>query len=208
MQCSLCGSETYLFSEVKGRKFFKCTECSGILLHSSHFLSPEQEKERYLLHQNDVNDSGYQNFVSPIVKAIFNRYDSSHIGLDFGSGSGPVITSLLTNKEYNIRTYDPYFAPNNKALNSRYDYVICCEVMEHFYIPSKEFELLFSLLKPNGTLYCKTNLYYNTIDFDSWWYKNDPTHVFFYSPDSLHWIKNRLGFESLTIEKDLITFRK
>ncbi len=178
------------------------------MLDPFYFLSPEEEKKRYQLHQNDVTDPGYQNFVSPIVAAINNDYNASHIGLDFGSGSGPVITSLLLEKGYKVITYDPYFDSNNTALKNKYDYIICCEVMEHFYYPFKEFKLLSTLLNSKGTLYCKTNLYNQTIDFGSWWYKNDPTHVFFYTNDSLHWIKNRFKFKTLEIKENLIIFRK
>ncbi len=208
MQCSLCGSETSLFSEVQERMFFKCCKCEGILLHPSYFLSADKEKTRYQLHQNDVTDLGYQNFVSPIIQAIFEEYENNHIGLDFGSGSGPVITTLLEKKGYNITSYDPFFAPNNKALKKTYDYIVCCEVIEHFYNPFKEFELLFSLLNPNGTLYCKTYIYDQSIDFKSWWYKNDTTHVFFYTKNTLQWITKRFGFKNIGIKKNLIALKK
>ncbi len=207
MQCTLCGSETILYSEIQEKKFFTCKECKAILLHPSYFLSAEEEKKRYQLHQNDINNLGYQKFVSPIVNTIYNDYDNTHIGLDFGSGSGPVITSLLTKKGYNVMTYDPFFDPNNTVLNNTYDFIICCEVMEHFYHPFKEFKLLSSLLNSKGSLYCKTSLYTQTIDFKSWWYKNDPTHVFFYSKDTLFWVKNRFKFKQLEIKEDLIVFK-
>lgn len=208
MLCSLCGSETHLFSEIKKRAFFSCNTCNSVLLHPSCFLSPEQEKKRYELHQNDINDPGYQKFVSPMVSAICLQHDSSHNGLDFGSGTGPVIASLLNKKGYDITTYDPFFDPNKQALKNTYDFIICCEVMEHFYDPLKEFKLLYHLLNPGGTLYCKTSLYNSLIDFNSWWYKNDPTHVFFYTEQTLHWIKNHFSFKSLKIKGNLITFTK
>ncbi len=206
MQCSLCDSKTMLFVHIEERKFFSCTKCKAVLLCPLHYLSPEEEKERYLLHQNDIHDIGYQNFVSPIVQSISREYNANHTGLDFGSGSGPVITSLLTEKGYNIITYDPFFDPNNSALENKYDYIVCCEVMEHFHNPSREFSLLFSLLNPEGKLYCKTSLYNKNINFRSWWYKNDPTHVFFYTTDTLLWIKNRFKFKLLEIREDLIIF--
>ncbi len=208
MLCALCGSETYLFSEIKKRVFFRCNTCDAFSLHPAHFLSPEDEKKRYLLHQNDINDLGYQKFVFPIVSTIYEQYNSNHNGLDFGSGTGPVITSLLEKKGYNITTYDPFFDPNNQALKNTYDYIICCEVMEHFWNPVKEFKLLYNLLKQGGTLYCKTSLYNTTIDFNAWWYKNDPTHVFFYTEQTLQWIKNHFGFKSLKINENLITLTK
>jgi len=207
MLCSLCGSKTIPFSEIKGRLFLQCTRCNSILLDSNFFLSPTDEKNRYGLHQNDVNDHGYQNFVSPILNAVKKDYKHTHTGLDFGSGSSSIISILLEEQGYTIRTYDPFFDPNDHVLKNSYDFITCCEVMEHFYTPFKEFSLLTSLLNPKGTLYCKTNVYDQSIDFDSWWYKNDPTHVFFYTAKTLEWIKNTFKFKSLILKKDLITFR-
>ncbi len=208
MLCSLCGSQTTIFSEIHHQKYFNCSECSGISLHPEHFLSADAEKERYQLHNNDISDLGYQKFVSPITLQVLEEHNPDQKGLDFGSGSGPVITSLLREKAYNITTYDPFFDANKNALENRYDYIVCCEVMEHFCKPYKEFKLLHSLLHPQGVLYCKTVLYNHSIDFESWWYKNDPTHVFFYTADTLNWIKEKFGFKSVEITTDLIIFRK
>ncbi len=208
MRCPLCASKTEEFSEIHTRKYFKCPVCKGICLDPKHFLSAEDEKGRYQLHQNDVNDLGYQKFASPIVTSVLETFEADHHGLDFGAGSGPVITSLLRKRGYHITTYDPFFDPNTNALKKTYDYIVCCEVMEHFFNPKKEFKLLHSLLKPKGILYCKTSLYNSSIDFKSWWYKNDPTHVFFYSNDTLEWITSAFGFRAVQIKKDVIVFQK
>ncbi|WP_109298761.1 class I SAM-dependent methyltransferase [Aquimarina sp. AU474] len=208
MQCSLCASEVEEFSEIQARKYFNCTVCKGISLDPNNFLSAKDEKNRYQLHDNDINDSGYQKFALPIVNSVLEVFDPNHNGLDFGSGSGPVITSLLRKEGYKITTYDPFFDPNTNALKTTYDYIVCCEVIEHFFYPQKEFKLLYSLLKPNGVLYCKTNIYNSSINFKSWWYKNDPTHVFFYSNDALNWIAAKFGFKAIEIKSDLIIFEK
>lgn len=34
-----------------------------------------------------------------------------------------------------------------------------------------------------------TDLYKSDIDFPKWYYKNDPTHVFFYSDEAFKWIQ-------------------
>jgi len=208
MNCALCGSKTIVFSIVHKRAYYHCTHCDGISMDPTHFLSEEDEKTRYEIHNNDVTDAGYQKFVSPIVNTILRDYNKSQTGLDFGSGSGPVITTMLRKQGYHITTYDPYFDPNPEALQQQYDYIACCEVIEHFYAPNKEFALLHSLLREKGSLYCKTYLYNATIDFNSWWYKNDPTHVFFYTKKTLHWIKDQYHFNELIISRELIIFRK
>ncbi len=208
MNCSLCGSETTKFSVTHKRVYHNCCICKGILLDSSCFLSSKQEKKRYEIHNNDINDKGYQSFVSPIVQSILKEYTVDDNGLDFGSGTGPVITSLLKKQGYRISTYDPYFDLNPEALQKKYDYIACCEVMEHFHNPHQEFKLLHSLLNKKGSLYCKTSLYNKNIDFNSWWYKNDPTHVFFYTKETLEWIKNHFYFRDVFLSEKLIVFRK
>ena len=208
MMCSLCGSETDFFSEVHKRKYVSCPECHSIQLHVDYHLSPTAEKERYLKHHNDINDLGYQQFVYPIVKAVREKYTFQQKGLDFGSGTGPVITNLLRKDEYNIVTYDPFFDPNYLTFNHKYDYIVCCEVIEHFFDPAKEFKLLHSLLHTEGALFIKTSLYQKSINFDTWWYKNDPTHVFFYTNDTMQWIKAKFGYNSLKISKEIIVFQK
>jgi hypothetical protein len=51
-----------------------------------------------------------------------------------------------------------------------------------------------------------TDLYHEDINFSKWYYKDDPTHVFFYNTHTLEWIKEHFGFSSLTIDKRLIVF--
>lgn len=204
LQCSLCKEPTKLFYQKSGQSYFRCPNCKAIQLHPDCYLTPEQEKKRYEKHHNDVNDRGYQEFVAPIVEAITKNHTSKQQGLDFGSGTGPVITKLLREQSYNIRTYDLFFDNNTSTLQQTYDYIACCEVIEHFHHPDREFQLLRKLLNPDGTLYCKTDMYTDDIDFPSWYYKNDPTHVFFYHPETLEWIRANCDFHSLRIEDRLI----
>jgi 2-polyprenyl-3-methyl-5-hydroxy-6-metoxy-1,4-benzoquinol methylase len=175
-------------------------------MNPNHFVSPSQEIKRYKNHNNDINDIGYQNFVKPILNGVLTDFNSTNIGLDFGCGTGPVITKLLRDKNYNITTYDPFFDNNLTALKTTYNFIVCCEVIEHFHNPLKEFKLLKSLLKLNGKLYCMTDVYKETINFESWYYKNDETHVFFYHKNTFDWIKNELDFSKVTVLNRLIIF--
>ncbi|NOR86200.1 MAG: methyltransferase, partial [Bacteroidales bacterium] len=72
----------------------------------------------------------------------------------------------------------------------------------------KEFDLLKDLLENNGVLYCMTDIYDDSINFHTWYYKNDPTHVFIYKQETIEWIKNNIGFSNVTIEGRLISFYK
>lgn len=205
--CTLCNSKALLFSKIDHNEYYKCLTCLSIFLHPSAYISLQEERKRYEEHNNDVDDPGYQKFVSPIVNGIQELFQPEHTGLDFGSGTGPVITKLLQDKGYTIDLYDPFFCNNPDKLTKRYDYIACCEVIEHFHNPQKEFRLLHSLLKPGGVLFCMTEVYSEGIDFTKWYYKNDPTHVFFYHAEAFNWIRLNLGYSDVIITKRLITLK-
>ncbi len=207
LKCILCLNETMLFKKIKEREFVQCTYCHSLMLTPESYVSLEKEKARYEEHNNDVMDQRYQAFVSPIVDEVLKDYHKTHLGLDFGSGTGPVITKLLRDKDYSVEIYDPFFANDQEKLKRTYDYIVSCEVIEHFHHPREEFQRLKSMLKPAGTLYLMTKLYEESINFDLWNYKNDPTHVFIYHKDALEYIKKTYGFTQMIIEKDLIIFR-
>jgi 2-polyprenyl-3-methyl-5-hydroxy-6-metoxy-1,4-benzoquinol methylase len=175
-------------------------------MNPAFYFSLEKERKRYQDHNNDIYDSGYQNFVSPIVNGVLLNFNTEDKGLDFGCGTGPVITKLLRDKNYNIATYDPFFDNNLNALKNAYNFIVCCEVMEHFHNPLKEFHLLKSILKPSGKLYCMTHLYNENINFENWYYKNDETHVIFYQQETIQWIASTIGFSNFKIDNRLIVF--
>lgn len=194
--CPLCNfKNSSVFFEKGKSTYIKCIECSGIFLEKSCLPDADTEVQRYLQHNNDVNDARYQNFVSPIVNRVLKKFSTNHHGLDFGAGTGPVIAKLLKDKDYKIEVYDPFFHNNPSLLNNKYDYIACCEVVEHFHNPKKEFELLKKLLKPRGLILIMTSLYNPEIDFKTWYYKDDPTHVFIYQKETFDYIKKHFGFE-------------
>ena len=201
--CPLCNYSGQVFYK---HIYYRCTKCYAIFKAMSLLPGPNEEKKRYLEHNNDIYDPAYQQFVSPITDRVQKNYTHGSLGLDFGSGTGPVISKVLTNLGYEIRQFDPFFCDNADELQVEYDYIVCCEVIEHFYNPAKEFQLLKSLLKPKGHLYCMTHLYSDEIDFDKWYYKNDSTHVFIYHRDTLDWVKRKYSFSSVSVDGRFIIF--
>jgi hypothetical protein len=204
--CPLCTGSGTVFYQFKMRLYHQCTICSGIFMDKSLRPGANEEKMRYEEHINDVEDKGYQKFVSPITSAILNDFSHTDKGLDFGAGTGPVISKILNDKGFSIVQYDPFFHHYHDLLNHKYNFIACCEVMEHFYHPKKEFELLRNLLLPGGKLFCMTDLWDETIDFHKWYYKNDQTHVFIYTEDTIQWIQKEIGFSRVTIDSRLVTF--
>ncbi len=209
--CPLClSTANFFWQSDKKENYYACKTCEGIFLSPQNRLSKAKEFERYQLHENDVNDPDYQNFVNPIIQAVQKDFSTNTIGLDFGCGSGPVAAKMLRDKNYQVNLYDPFFYKKPESLKKQYDFIVCCEVMEHFYHPKTEFEKLYSLLKPKGKLYCKTSLMSEEIvnNFGEWFYKDDPTHVFLYTPKTLEIIQKNYRFSSFQIAKDFIVFQK
>jgi len=204
--CPLCNSKGEVFYNKKNRLYHQCTNCLGIFVDQEILPTRVDEELRYKEHNNDVDNKGYQKFVSPITNAIMNNFAQNHLGLDFGAGTGPVISKILEDNNFNIVKYDPIFCNYSELLKKKYNYIACCEVMEHFHNPKKEFALLKNLLLPDGKLYCLTHLYSADIKFANWYYKNDFTHVFIYQFKTLSYIKETFGFKDLSLDKKLITF--
>lgn len=201
--CPLCNNKGKLFFK---DDFFKCENCHGIFKNKSKFLNIENEKKRYELHSSDINNPGYKNFVSPIINRICMDFEQNSKGLDFGAGHTPIVTKILKDKGFEMKMYDPFFHPYYENLEIKYDFIASCEVIEHFYNPKKEFTLLKSVLKKSGILYCMTDIYDESINFENWYYKNDPTHVFIYQKKTIEYIKDEFKFINFYIDKRLILF--
>lgn len=192
MKCPLCASA--LLNRMD-EYYYDCHGCQAIVMDKTHYLSAAEEKAEYEMHNNDVNDPRYQRFTMPITKYVLENCKPAHKGLDFGSGTGPVISSMLGKAGYDIVQYDPFFAPNGKVLSGQYDYIVSCEVFEHFHRPKMEIDRLVSILRDNGRLLIKTWLYNDRTDFSTWHYRRDATHVFIYRKETMEYIAR---------EKDLV----
>ncbi len=197
MDCPLC---TTPLENRMDAVYLRCAGCDALVMDKAKHPDADTEHAHYLTHNNDVEDIRYQAFVSPIVNYILANRLPSEQGLDFGSGSGPVISKLLTDQGYQIQQYDPFFAPDPNVLTATYDYIACCEVMEHFFEPATEFKRLRSLLNTAGVLVCMTSLYTPDIDFARWRYRKDPTHAFIYTAATLAYIATHFGFARVEIE--------
>lgn len=204
--CPLCKRTSKVFYNFNKRLYHQCDYCSGIFVDPSLILTKENEKSRYEEHNNNVYDKRFQKFVSPITDSVKNNFSENDMGLDFGAGHAPVITKVLSDFNYNIKPYDPFYFNDKSLFQTKYDYITCCEVIEHFNDPPKEFAQLKELLNPNGKLYVMTWLYDESIDFHNWNYKDDHTHVFIYHKNSMLWIKEKFGFTNLKFNNRLITF--
>lgn len=207
--CLICREETVRQKAViDGVAYYTCPRCKCIFKQRSAFPTPCAERERYLLHENDVEDTGYQIFVQPLVSSVQEEFPRGATGLDYGAGTGPVASKLLMEAGYSMSLYDPFFHNTPSVLNQEYDFIICCEVVEHFHDPLKEFNALYRYLVPGGTLFCMTERYDDALDFERWYYKNDPTHVVFYTEGTFKWLTAQVGFSHFELDGRLAKLTK
>jgi SAM-dependent methyltransferase len=196
--CPLClAPDTAPCLEDGARVYHACARCDLYFLDAASHLSLDAERERYLLHRNDVGDPGYRDFVRPLYAAVSERLAPGAHGLDFGCGRASALGHMLESGGYAMRAFDPHFAPDPTSLARSYDFVVACEVVEHLSAPHVELARLRGLLRPGGWLGIMTLLRSPGLDFATWYYRRDPTHVAFYSERSFEWIRARFGFCSL-----------
>ncbi len=205
MECTLCNTA---LKEKADDYYFVCSTCGAYVKDRQFYVSAEYEKNRYEEHNNDVNDSGYQKFTSPVIQTVLENFNTAHLGLDYGCGTGPVISKVLNDNGYHVKLYDPYFYPDDDYINHTYDYIFGCEVFEHFYQPKQEIEKLLELLKPNGKLIIMTHLYDRSKNFKNWYYRNDPTHVFIYTKKTVHYLKKIYKLKIEKQDERLIVLKK
>lgn len=206
--CPLCKSPSGKFFKNEINHFHLCPECGAIFRDRRQLMNESEEKNRYLHHISSMEDTGYYNFVRPIIKKVKQELDKGSVGLDYGCGHTPVLSEHLKKNGYEMSVFDPIFHKDPKIFNRLYDFIVCCEVMEHFYHPMEEFQKLSNLLPSSGKLICKTHLFEPELNFDSWYYKNDPSHVMIYQQSTLHWIRKNCRFRHVKIDQRLITFSK
>jgi SAM-dependent methyltransferase len=159
-----------------------------IFTHSDYLPVPDVEREEYDTHQNSPSDSGYRNFLSQAMNPLMKFLSPGDQGLDYGSGPGPTLHLMLQEQGYRMDIYDPFFHPDDAVFNKKYDFITCTEVAEHMHDPLNDLNKVFSLLKKGGYLCVMTKLFNPGDDFTVWRYKDDRTHVVFYSEYTFKWL--------------------
>ena len=188
--CPLCNSVANSYCEDKTREYFQCMECSLVFVPPQYFLSASDEKGQYDFHENDPADAGYRKFLSRISIPMSSLLSTDSRGLDFGSGPGPTLSIMFEELGYPMKIYDPFYATDQSVLEMQYDFVTATEVVEHFYNPSESLNKMWQCLKPGGYLGIMTKLVIDKTAFANWHYKNDPTHVCFFSTKTFCWLTN------------------
>ncbi len=207
--CPLCHSFTTKTSTLKnGKTYHHCLDCDFTHLDTKFHLSPEDEKLRYDQHQNTIENLEYAQTFERFIKTIEAQLSPESRILDYGCGPNPVLAEML--KAHGIETdiYDPYYFPTKPQAES-YDLITSTEVFEHLREPLITLEHLLKLLKPKGYLAIMTKFLCPIEEFTSWRYKDDTTHIAFYSPKTFKLLAQKLDLELLSHNnQDIVVLRK
>lgn len=204
MKCSLCLSDqTFKFSHALGRDYYRCTHCELIFQDIETLPTFEEQKRHYDHHENDELNYDYLKFLNRLAQPMLTHLSEGSSGLDFGCGRSIALSRIFQQSGHKTNHYDPIYYPDQSVFNEKYDFVAASEVVEHFHNPHLEFENLFNLLKRNAILGIMTDIYQEQ-DFSHWYYKNDPTHVVFYSPETFQFIANKYGNELVFVSEKIV----
>lgn len=199
LRCPLCGSpHSEPFHRDRRREYLRCERCALVHVPPEYRLAPAQEKAEYDLHRNSTHDPGYRRFLGRLADPLLQRLPSASRGLDFGCGPGPALAAMLEEAGHRVALYDPLYRPDTRPLKARYQFVTATEVVEHLFRPGEELQRLWSLLEPGGVLGIMTKLVRDREAFATWHYKNDPTHVCFFSERTWQWWA---GEQSASLER-------
>jgi len=207
--CPLCGaSAPRLFWKDKRRSYFICGTCRLVFVPPGQRPGAAAEKTEYDRHDNSPADEGYRRFLSRLFLPVNRRLPPRSEGLDFGSGPGPTLSVMFEETGHRMDIYDVFYAPNDFVFENRYDFITATEVAEHLFEPGRELNRLWACLKPGGLLGIMTKLVIDREAFSRWHYKNDPTHVCFYSRATFRWLAERWAADVRFFGKDVIVFQK
>jgi len=220
--CPLCGALAPSVGRSLSRLHCACPVCDLRFIPPAFHLSPEQEYERYLCHQNSLSNAGYVKFLMVAVDCLKNHLrkelDVSPTILDYGSGPAPVLVQLLNREGFAAMGYDPIFGDRSEpgrivtgslAGQGPFDAVVSTETVEHFRMPRAEWEQMTSLIRPGGFLVVVTSLVLPGINLSHWYYAHDPTHIAFYSESTFRYIGEQWGLSRIaTNGRNWVVMRK
>lgn len=206
--CPLCSSSAKNYHKDRNRAYFQCLNCRLVFVQPGAFLSIQEEKSRYELHQNSPDDIGYRKFLSRMCVPIIDRLTAGSRGLDFGCGPGPTLSIMFKELGYPMAIYDPLYAADESVLDIEYDFVTATEVVEHLQSPKQSLNRMWRCVKPGGYLGIMSKLVIDQEAFSNWHYKNDDTHICFYLKETFEWLARLWKTEPVFVGKDVMLFRK
>jgi len=200
MLCKLCNKHVTNISDTRNNwEFLHCMDCGFIFKNPQDYVSSKEELKQYNNHNNTIDSPGYVEMFEKFMEETFLEHiDEIKNVLEFGSGPGPVFSELLKRLGLHVDMYDKYFSPERVYEGKEYDLITSTEVIEHIENPLEIFEFFSAHVKSGGYLALMTQFHTNDAeDFKKWWYKNDPTHICFFTPQSFEILAEICGFRVL-----------
>ena len=184
MRCLICHADTVRFTDSKMEiETYRCSHCAVLFKDPRSHQSFSLQKQRYDLHENDAEDAGYRRYFQQFLDFVLPEAGQCESALDFGCGSSTLLAEMLTEQGIETTAYDPIYHPEVPYRESTYDLITSVEVFEHLHDPVAVFEMLTGLLNRHGILAVRTAFAPAEMqDYLDWYYRQDPTHVVFFSP--------------------------
>jgi len=211
--CKICGNETRELHDAQMNDIYHlCPFCEYIFLDEGGYASLEEEKTRYMEHDNSYENEGYRDFLEGFLKAaVFPFGENFKSALDFGSGPQPVLARIMREK-YGIKAdiYDLHFSPEKVYLENKYDLVVATEVFEHLKEPVVTIKEISKCLKNGGLLSVMTLFHYkDDKSFLGWHYRRDKTHIGFFTSKTLEKLGELADLRLINTDgKRCATFKK
>ncbi len=207
--CPLCESGFPLeFHQDARRTYLRCRCCRLVFVPQEFHLSPGDEKAEYDLHENSPLDEGYRQFLSRLFKPLTDKLKQGSTGLDFGCGPGPTLSVMFEEAGHRVAIYDPFYQPDRAPLEQTYDFVSASEVVEHFRNPRVDLNRMWDCVRTGGWLGIMTKRVRNADAFAKWHYKDDPTHVSFFSVDTFEWLADQWNADLTFVGDDVVLLQK
>lgn len=212
--CPLCKSHgAELFHQDNNKRtqrpYYRCSTCLLVFVPSEFFLTKEAEKAEYDLHENQLEDDGYRRFLSRFLDPLQEKLSPNSRVLDFGCGPGPALAQMMKDLGHEVNLYDYFYFNNPSVLTPKaYDVVTSTEVFEHLHAPKGILEMCLSLVKDGGCLALMTKLVKDQAAFANWHYKNDLTHVVFFSHETFEWLAKHYHLSLEFADQDVIFLSK
>ncbi len=219
-QCKLCGEQTmYKFSlpliaDLQG-DYFECTKCCLLQSHHLDALTVQGLIDLANYSPDADLDSGaaWRQFCIAnrlhqlVATRVLPDTDANFKALDFGCGTGFLVSFLAHRFGWKAAGFDPYWTPayaqpkvykdwQSVVENSPYNLIIATEVFEHFINPHEELIRIGEILaKDFGFIYVTTGRYVPGQTTRDWNYLAPQSghHVSFYARETMQEIARLMG---------------
>jgi tRNA pseudouridine65 synthase len=208
--CPLCAQASDFLVHHLGRCFYSCANCALLHQDVATRLDLPLEKERYLEHNNKMDDPSYRSYLQGVVDFILPELKTGAKGLDRGCGPAPLLSRLFEEAGFQQDYSDPIFFPDLGKEGAPYDFITLIEALEHAFQPLEDLQSLLKMLRPGGLFLVQTALLTEQREakLEDWHYLRDTTHVSIFRPQTLDYLAKKLKLRLVKHEGDRSLFQK